>query len=180
MLAYPGCPGKRPLNGCLLSHGIPRVSFVKLSGNRRPVRVTYFTYQLYVSPWQACSQCLCFTGEARLSSSPVCVLHPFVPEENFCGIFMCLKSFFSPSQQCQSILVLFGSRSSDHYFRSVSVCLSVCVCRVFLSRLWSDFDQTRTQWCCPVSERLAKQLSKKKFRFIRINWKAPMGKFLLS
>jgi len=24
----------------------------------------------------------------------------------------------------------------------VSVCLSVCLCRVFLSRLWSDFDQT--------------------------------------
>jgi len=26
----------------------------------------------------------------------------------------------------------------------VSVCLFVCFCRVFLSRLWSDFDQTRT------------------------------------
>jgi len=26
----------------------------------------------------------------------------------------------------------------------VSVGLSVCLCRVFLSRLWSDFDQTRT------------------------------------
>jgi len=40
----------------------------------------------------------------------------------------------------------FGSRPSDHYFRSVcwSVCLFVCLCRVFLSRLWSDFDQTRT------------------------------------
>jgi len=37
-----------------------------------------------------------------------------------------------------------------------------------------------TQWCCPDSERLAKQLSKKKFRFIGINWKAPVGKFLLS
>jgi len=33
---------------------------------------------------------------------------------------------------------------------------------------------------CPVSKRLAKQLSKKKFRFIRINWKAPSGKFLLT
>jgi len=31
-----------------------------------------------------------------------------------------------------------GSRPSDHYFRSV--CLFVCLCRVFLSRLWSDFD----------------------------------------
>ena len=37
--------------------------------------------------------------------------------------------------------VLFGSRPSDHYFRSVcwfvclSVCLFVCLCRVFLSRL---------------------------------------------
>jgi len=26
----------------------------------------------------------------------------------------------------------------------VSVCLSVCLCRVFLSRLWSDFDETWT------------------------------------
>ena len=30
----------------------------------------------------------------------------------------------------------------------VSVCLSVCLCRVFLSRLWSDFDQTRTHVIC--------------------------------
>ena len=51
------------------------------------------------------------------------------------------------------------SRPSDHYFRSVcwfvcmSVCLFVCLfvcflCRVFLSRLWSDFDQTRTHVIC--------------------------------
>jgi len=33
---------------------------------------------------------------------------------------------------------------------------------------------------CPFSKRLAKQLSKKNFRFIRINRKAPGGKFLLS
>ena len=32
------------------------------------------------------------------------------------------------------------------YFRSV--CLSVCLCRVFLSRLWSDFDQTRSYVIC--------------------------------
>jgi len=44
-----------------------------------------------------------------------------------------------------------GSRPSDHYFRSVClsvclfVCLSVCLCRVFLSRLRSDLDQTRTR-----------------------------------
>jgi len=30
----------------------------------------------------------------------------------------------------------------------VSVCFSVCLCRVFLSRLWSDFDQTRTYVLC--------------------------------
>ena len=30
----------------------------------------------------------------------------------------------------------------------VSVCLSVCLCRVFLSRLWSDFDQTWTYVIC--------------------------------
>jgi len=28
------------------------------------------------------------------------------------------------------------------------VCLSVCLCRVFLSRLWSDFIQTRTYVIC--------------------------------
>jgi len=39
-----------------------------------------------------------------------------------------------------------GSRPSDHYFRSV--CLFVCLCRVFLSRLWSDCDQTRTYVIC--------------------------------
>jgi len=26
--------------------------------------------------------------------------------------------------------------------------VSVCLCRVFLSRLWSDFDQTRTYVIC--------------------------------
>ena len=43
-----------------------------------------------------------------------------------------------------------GSRPSDHYFHSACwfVCLSVCLCRVFLSRLWSDFDQTRTYVIC--------------------------------
>jgi len=30
----------------------------------------------------------------------------------------------------------------------VSVCLSVCLCRVFLSRLWPDFDQTWTYVIC--------------------------------
>jgi len=44
------------------------------------------------------------------------------------------------------LLSIFGSRQSDHYFRSV--CLSVCLCRVFLSRLWSDFDQTSTYVIC--------------------------------
>jgi len=43
-----------------------------------------------------------------------------------------------------------GSRPSDHYFCSVClfVCLSVCLCRVFLSRLWSDFDQTWAYVIC--------------------------------
>jgi len=31
----------------------------------------------------------------------------------------------------------------------VSVCLSACLCRVFLSRLRSDLDQTRTHVTCP-------------------------------
>jgi len=45
---------------------------------------------------------------------------------------------------------IIGSQPSDHYFRSFCwfVCLFVCLCRVFLSRLWSDFDQTRTYVIC--------------------------------
>jgi len=43
-------------------------------------------------------------------------------------------------------LNIIGSRPSDHYVRSV--CLSVCLCRVFLSRLWSDFHQTWTYVIC--------------------------------
>ena len=44
-----------------------------------------------------------------------------------------------------------GSRPSDHYFRSVclSVCLFVCLYRVFLRRLRSDLDKTRTHVTCP-------------------------------
>jgi len=51
---------------------------------------------------------------------------------------------------CAQITLIFGSRPSDHYFRSVCwfVCLSVCLCRVFPSRLWSDFDQTWTYVIC--------------------------------
>ena len=55
---------------------------------------------------------------------------------------------------CYIVIYCIGSRPSDHYFRSVcwfvclSVCLFVCLCRVFLSRLWSNFDQTRTYVIC--------------------------------
>jgi len=61
---------------------------------------------------------------------------------------------FDPSPLTVCINCSFGSRPSDHYFRSVywsvclSICLFVCLCRVFLSRLWSDFDQTRTYVIC--------------------------------
>jgi len=37
------------------------------------------------------------------------------------------------SGELEAAITTFGSRPSDHYFRSV--CLSVCLCRVFLSRL---------------------------------------------
>jgi len=51
----------------------------------------------------------------------------------------------SYTMQHRTVMII-GSRPSDHYFRSV--CLSVCLCRVFLSRLWSDFDRTRTYVIC--------------------------------
>jgi len=53
-----------------------------------------------------------------------------------------------PSRSTGAVVncVIIGSRSSDHYFRSV--CWFLCLCRIFLSRLWSDFDQTRTYVVC--------------------------------
>jgi len=35
-----------------------------------------------------------------------------------------------------------GSRPTDHYFRSV------CLCRVFVGHLWSDFGETWTYVTC--------------------------------
>ena len=60
---------------------------------------------------------------------------------NFVESCMQLVSVEEYSLRSSSVTI-FGSRPSDHYFRSF--CLSVCLCRVFLSRLWSDFDQTWT------------------------------------
>ena len=66
----------------------------------------------------------------------------------------CVKIFDNirsvPTSFDNDILLVYstvGSRPSDRYFRSV--CLSVCLCRVFLSRLWSDLDQTSTYVTCP-------------------------------
>jgi len=67
---------------------------------------------------------------------------------------VCLPSFYCArvvnASAPHSLSFVIGSQPSDHYFHSVCwfvcliLCLFVCLCRVFLSRLWSDFDQTRT------------------------------------
>jgi len=54
------------------------------------------------------------------------------------------------SQMCY--LLVFGSRPSDHYFRSVclSVCLFVCLfVQSFFQPSSTDLDQTRTHVTCP-------------------------------
>ena len=58
--------------------------------------------------------------------------------------WICLQCVCSGSGHLNG--VIFGSRPSGHYLRSfcLFVRLSVCLCSVFLSRLWSDFDQTWT------------------------------------
>jgi len=45
------------------------------------------------------------------------------------------KKISARQRQIQKVLLLIGSRPSDHYFRSVCWYLSVCLCRVFLRRL---------------------------------------------
>jgi len=48
----------------------------------------------------------------------------------------------------RSIIVRIGSQPRDHYFRSVCWFVCLFVCAVFLSSLWSDFDQTWTYVIC--------------------------------
>jgi len=64
----------------------------------------------------------------------------------------CLSSFFmatlwnrAPLYFSLWFLLVHGQVTIIFVF---SVCLFVCLCRVFLSRLWSDFDQTRTHVIC--------------------------------
>jgi len=47
-----------------------------------------------------------------------------------------------------SYLLSFGSLPSNHYFRSVCWFVCLFVCAVFLTRLWTDFDQTWTYVIC--------------------------------
>ena len=71
--------------------------------------------------------------------------HPasgLTPQTLWLDCFFCATQFFFVFTFYPTI----GARPSDHYFRSV--CLFVCLCRVFLSRLWSDCDQTRTYVIC--------------------------------
>ena len=42
------------------------------------------------------------------------------------------------------LVIIIGSRPSDHHFRSVCWFVCLFVCAEFLSRLWSNFDKTRT------------------------------------
>jgi len=74
-----------------------------------------------------------FSSTVLPAPSPYLLLQPASTTFSFCS-----KAFFSR----------IGSRPSDHYF--LSVCWFVClfVCAVFLSRLWYDFDQTRTYVIC--------------------------------
>ena len=80
--------------------------------------------------------------ESCHQSCCVCCLHA---RSNLVWIVAQSRRWFCLSQ-CKSSNSI-GSRPSDC---SVCwfVCLSVCLCRVFLSRLWSDFDQTRTYVIC--------------------------------
>jgi len=85
----------------------------------------------------------------RLWYSHICAAKGTL-NSNYCMIRMklALETIVVFCLRIKPYFRVIGSRPSDRYFRSV--CLSVClfVCRVFLSRLWSDFDQTRTHVIC--------------------------------
>jgi len=90
-----------------------------------------------------CYWCVCATGISSLLAG--------VPYNNLVALSFFMLSLFLVQLFQSSYLSLYssviGSRPSDHYFRSV--CLFVCLCRVFFSRLRSDLDQTRTHVTCP-------------------------------
>jgi len=66
------------------------------------------------------------------------------------------------SMRPQDLLHVSGHGPRDHLTSSLQ--------RLYIGFLFNTY--TNHLRCSPVSERLAKQLSKKNFRFIRINWKA--------
>jgi len=70
--------------------------------------------------------------ETQMQVTPL-HLHPYYAQ---CGIF-CVVSCNILFLSYANVIYVIGLRPSDHYFRNVSqfVCLSVCLCRVFLSRL---------------------------------------------
>jgi len=57
------------------------------------------------------------------------------------------KSAFADAAQFRGKFLLVHGQVTIIFV--VSVCLSACLCRVFLSHLRSDLDQTRTHVTCP-------------------------------
>ena len=136
-----------------LSFVMYHVSSLRLASFSRHYRF-HVSETLNVFKFRCNSQGISFNTFVRTLSLPALNPHvsPIVP--HVAPILLTLDS--------SSLSIVFTDQDSHRIFWAkrflvhgqvtiifvVSVCLSVCLCRVFLSRLWSDFDQTRTHAIC--------------------------------
>jgi len=119
-----------------------------------------YLFMLLQSQHKRCRDmwCPCYLESVGVSVNAMddfpCWLQCFVlPLVHWCYLLPYLSS---PSRIRRAPIswpeVVRGNQTWAYWFTAiifvVAVCLSVCLCRVFLSRLWSDFDQTWTYVIC--------------------------------
>ena len=93
---------------------------------------------LYIT-WLCCLYCV-FSSISRAPFEMMIIVSLMMV-----GFYFAFYSTFFDTWQ-QSVFLLVHGQVTIIFV--VSVGLSVCLCRVFLSRLWSDFDHTRTHVIC--------------------------------
>jgi len=106
-----------------------------------PITLMLFTVYRYKIETVKCL--FFFTGYYIMTFVIFTVYFIFYPAFSMCAVIIFSYCYFLVHGQVTIILVVSVCLSV-----CLSICLSVCLCRGFLSRLWSDFDQTRTHVIC--------------------------------
>ena len=117
---------KRHLKSHLFQSALPPSHPVSAPQIRSTILALYKLVCMYVCMYVSCDSC--WQCRARLR---VKMAEHATHQRAFATVPM--SSTVTPVNTVLTSLCSVGSRPSDHYFRSV--CLFVCLCRVFLSRL---------------------------------------------